>query len=188
MRTKIIIAGVVVVVILGGLAVYADSASLKKMGQAAEATWPGQSAYQPRLAKIDKLKNDLVKAPALASDPTVGGLVNKLAQAETALQAATDQTQEIKAINKIEKDTADVIEALPGDSALENAPNVSTDVAAVSTQESAAWVQPYDDAAAFYNIAIHRIRHRITAAVFSLKPIAPVASVWQYLMAKKAGK
>lgn len=188
MRTKIIIACVVAVVVIGGVAAYIDSNNLKKMGQAAEATWPGKSAYQPRLVQINKLKNDLVSAPALASDPSVGGLLNKLAEAETSFNAASGQLAEIKAINKIEKDTADIIEALPGNPALENAPHVSVDVAAVSTKASAAWVQSYDNATAFYNIAIHRIRHRLTSTLFNLKPITPVASAWQFLLAKKAGK
>ncbi len=179
-KTIIIICAVAAVAV--GVAAYIDSIDLDKMRQGAEATWPGKSQYATRLAKIDKLKTDL--RSAAANVPDIKKLADQLDHDEASLNGATDQGYEIKAINKIEKDTADIIIMTDKTPSLEKMPDIQADVASVSTPESSIWSKKYDDATAFYNISIHRIRHKITMAIFNLRKIVPIANTWEFLKAK----
>lgn len=183
MRKKIIITGVVLIIIVGGVAAYVDSLNLKKMGQAAQNAWPGKSHYMARLEKIDKLKADLVGH--MATYPKGQKMLAKIGEYENSLKASTDREDQIKTINRIEKNAADLIVIVDNDPTLQALPDVKTDIQAISTQESSIWSKSYDDQTAFYNIAIGRIRHTATTLLFGLQRITPIANTWEFLRADR---
>lgn len=185
MRKKLLIAAAVVIV-LGVIYSIYDYNKLTAQGKEIDALWPKSAeAYKARLAVIDKLKAEVKDGMAQDQKAVMG-----LEKAEADLKDASGISEQIPAINAIEKNTANLIVALDKYPDLKNSADTTADVAKLTEKGSEKWMNPYNDQAVQYNIAIHRIRNRAVASMFGIKPKETVGPASDHIkaVAEKAAK